>query len=79
MKNGNIFQKFWILRLNYNLQTCYNKSVGFSHDELRAVTSVQIVILHRTSSERQLKYKKKEMDQDKILAHSRFNGKLKDD
>ena len=44
--------------------------------ESRAVSSVRIAILHRTSSGRQLKQKKKEMDQDRILSHSRVNGKL---
>ena len=33
---------------------------GLSHDELRAVSSAQIAILHRTSSGEQLKQKKKE-------------------
>ena len=51
-----------------HISTCCNRSDGQS-DTVR--------MLYRTSSERQLKQKKKKMDQDKILAHSRVNGTLK--
>ena len=56
------------------IATCCDKSNDLSHDELRALSSSQIAILHRTSSGKQLKQEKKEMDQDGILTHSRFNG-----
>ena len=54
-----------------------NKSDGLSHDELRALSSAQIAILHRTSSGRKLKYEKKETNEDRILKHCRFNGTLR--
>ena len=41
------------------ISTCCGKSDGLSHDELRAVSSAQIAILHKTSSSRELKYVKK--------------------
>ena len=58
-----IFWYFWyciftFLRSNYNSEafsTCCRNSDGLSHDELRAVTSAQIAVVHRTSSGRQLK------------------------
>ena len=53
--------------LNYKISTCCNKSDGLSHDELKAVSSAQIVILRRTLSGRQLKKKKKRWI--KIMAH----------
>ena len=64
-----IFRYFWFcilifLRLKYNF--CI-KSDGLSHDELRALSSAQMAILHRASSRRQLKPEKKDMDQDRIL------------
>ena len=49
---------FISLRLNANSQafpTCYDKSDGLSHDDFRAVSSAKKIILHRTSSGRQLK------------------------
>ena len=44
---------------NY-ISTCYDKSGGLSHDALKTVLSAQIVIFHRTSSERQLNTKKRD-------------------
>ena len=41
------------LNLSIKISTCYDLSEGLSNDELRAVSSAQI--LHKTSSERQLK------------------------
>ena len=57
-----IFWYFWhcvfiFLKSDYNsydISTCCDKSGGLWHDELRAVSTVQIAILHRTSSGRQL-------------------------
>ena len=46
-----------------------------SNDELRAIPSAQIAVLHRTSA-RQLS-KKREMDQDIMLTNSRINGTLR--
>ena len=74
-----IFQYLWycifiFFKLNYNLLPQIR---WLSHDELRALSSAQMAILHRTSSGRQLKSEKKEMDQDRILTHSRFNGTLR--
>ena len=37
------------------ISTCCDKSDGLSQDELRAISSAQIVILHRKSSGKQLK------------------------
>ena len=51
-------------------------SDGLSHDELRAVSSVQTEIVCRKTSGKQWKYKK-EIDQDKIWIHSRVIGTLK--
>ena len=39
---------------------CCDKSYGLPHDELRAVSSCLIAILHRTSSGRQLQWKKRD-------------------
>ena len=58
-----IFWYFWyciftFLRSNYNseaISTCCRNSDGLSHDELRAVTSAQIAVVHIASSGRQLK------------------------
>ena len=60
MKNRNVFQQFWCVRTNYNpnsISTCCDKSDALSHDELRAVPSAQIAILHGKLSWRQLKEK----------------------
>ena len=62
MKNRNIFQQFLFERSNYDskpISDCYYKSDVLSHNELRAVSSAQIAILHRISSGRQLKQKKR--------------------
>ena len=59
------------------ITACCGKSDGLLHDELRTLSLAQIAILHRTSSGIQLKQEKKEMDQDRILAHFRFNGTLR--
>ena len=80
-----IFWYFWycifiFVRSNYNwlaISTCCDKSGGLSHDKLRTVSSAHIGILHRTSSGSQLQMKEKEMDQDRILTHSRVNGTLR--
>ena len=50
---------------------CCDKSDGLSHDELRAVSSAQMAILHRTLSERQLKYKRRDGSRliSELIAH----------
>ena len=53
------------------MPTCCDKSGGLSHVELRALSSTQIAVLHRTSPGRKSKQEKKEMYQDSILKHSR--------
>ena len=47
--------KLQLIGLTNYISTCYDKSDGLSHDVLKAVLSAQIVIFHRTSSERKLK------------------------
>ena len=47
---------FIFLITHYNseaISTCYDKSDGLSHDELRTVSSAQIAILHTASLGRQ--------------------------
>ena len=65
---------FIFLRSNYNL---LGQVRWFVIDEMRALSSAQVAILHRTPSGRQLEWDKKEMGQDRILTHSRFDGTLK--
>ena len=58
MESRIIFLQFELVRSSYNLKqisSCYDRSDALSYDELRVVSSPQIVILHRTSSGRQLK------------------------
>ena len=58
VKNRNIFQSCSFVRSNYNskaISSCCGKPHPCSNDGLRAVSSAQVVILHRTSSGRQLK------------------------
>ena len=52
-----IFRWFWycIFIFSDQITTCCKKSDGLSQDELRALSSAQIAIVHRTSSGRQLK------------------------
>ena len=47
--------KLQLIGLTSYISTCCGKSDGLSNDELRAVSSAQIAILHRTSSRRPLK------------------------
>ena len=61
-------------QIKTHISTCCDKSDGLLHEELRAASSAQIAILHRISSGRQLKKKRKKMDEDRILTHSRVNG-----
>ena len=80
MRNRNIFQQFWWIRKNYNpkpIPTCCDKSDVLPRDELTAVSSAQIAVLHRKLSGRQLKQKKKEIDQDIILKYFRVNSTLR--
>ena len=53
------------------MSTSCDKSGGLSHVELRALSSAQIAVLHRTSSGRKSKQEKK----DSILKHSRVKGR----
>ena len=53
----NIFQQILFLRLSYNsndVSIRYNKSDTLPYDELGIVSSDQIAILHRASSEKHL-------------------------
>ena len=68
--------KLQLTCLTIYISTLFDKLGGWSHDELRAVTSTLISISHRTSSLDTVKVENKEMDQDRILKHSRVNDTL---
>ena len=46
--------KLQLIGVTSYISTCCDKSDGLSHDELRARSSAQIAIWHRTSSGKQL-------------------------
>ena len=74
VKSVQIRSFFW--SLFSRIRTEYGEILRMDQKKLRIwtlFTQCQIAILHRTSSRRQLKQKKKEMDQDRILTYSRVN------
>ena len=64
-------------RMTFFFQCFCDQSDGLSYGELSAVSSAGTAILQKTSSGRKLNKKKKEMDEDRTLTHSRVTGTLR--